>query len=354
MKNIIISIFLLLTIGCIPEKYSVSPDGRIAFPKKKSVYVTDKDVSFLKEIVSNEAKEVNWVEWSPDGSKLLYVSDAFYIIDRDGKNKRKIATLEEPVFLTEWSPDMRYISYAGESKTNKDEGGLYLYNIITEESTALVKNPVVLHKWSPDSRKIFGMRMIKHLDKTFKSGHEIMFGEIITVDVATGQIIPLAPYCSGGLTVIDYHPASQSIIFSSLDLFLPGNPITPDEEMDYSIYAVNITNNRISKITKDEPIMYFCLSPKKEKILYVVIDMLHELLHGELYVMDIGGRNKVRLGGNIESFVPFWVSEDIVGYQYWFGEGDARKQTVWLHDLKTGKKTNFTELVDLALKNKNK
>jgi len=198
------------------------------------------------------------------------------------------------------------------------------------------------------------MRMIKQIDKAFKSGDEIMSGEIIAIDVATGLVTPHAPYYSGGFTVIDYHPASQSIIFSSMDLFLPGKPITPDEEMNYGLYAVNLASGRISRIINDEPIMYFSLSPKKGKILYVVTDMVHELLEGTLYVMDIGVRNKVKIGKNIHDFVPFWASEDTVGYQDWSGEGDARKRVVWLCDIKTGKRTNFTERIDQTLKNKKK
>jgi Tol biopolymer transport system component len=336
--------------GCLPDKYSVTPDGKIAFHREKSIYVTDKDVSFLNEIVSAEPKDVEWVEWSPDGKQLLYISDGFYIVDRDGKNKKKISTQQKPFFIPEWSPDMNYISYCAESETNKDEGYLYLHNIATGQTKILAKNSGFLHKWSPDGRKILAIRMLKLIDKVFKSGDEIMSGEIITVDVATGLVTPYAPWYAGGLTAIDYHPASQSILFASMDLFLPGKPITPDEELKYGLYAVNLASRRISRITNDEPIMYFCLSPKKEKILYVVSNHLSEPLPGDVYVMDINGRNKVRIGKNIHDFVPFWASEDIVGHQDWFNEDATGRKTVWLFDLKTGKRTDFTERVDQTLK----
>lgn len=108
-------------------------------------------------------------EISPDGKKIAFTSPdtlssglrALYIIDIDGRNQKKIATIDiRGHFYPKWSPEGIFISYqrpiikivkGHHERTVATE--LYLYDIINKDTIQLTDEPGVLHKvirWGKD------------------------------------------------------------------------------------------------------------------------------------------------------------------------------------------------------------
>lgn len=367
MKSIIISVLLLLVIGCIPEKFSASPDGQVVFYRDSAVYITNKDISLLNEIPISETGKVAWVEWSPDGKKLLYTTfdgtdknSSLYSIDRDGRNKKKLIEHNELMMAPEWSPDMKYISYT----KGDDKGNLYLYEIATGKNRMVAEDTGIMYKWLPDSKALISVR--KNLtEKLISDNSDKISNELFSIDVDSYEKTHLASGFFSILTALDYHPPSRSIIFSSGAVSLPGSISEPLSHPKYYIHSFNMNDKSIKRISDEEPVVFFCLSPKKEKILYIAmddtsVDNIDQVLHGTIYVMDIGGKNKIKVGKTEGTrdrdnvFVPFWASEDVIGYYGEIKENDKTDEAIWLYNLKTNQRTNFTKFIEQAQQNKKK
>lgn len=110
-----------------------------------------------KRLTRNPAIEVS-PSWSPDGSKIAFVSDRsgapqIYIMDRDGQHTQRVTFQGSYNTSPAWSPDGRWIAYE-----TRIEGRIDIWLV---DPTGEVNVPVVVHDrsdegptWSPDSRML--------------------------------------------------------------------------------------------------------------------------------------------------------------------------------------------------------
>jgi Tol biopolymer transport system component len=117
---------------CCPELPKLSPDGSkvvyFAYPDEQGangpgyeIYVSPTDGSGAAIAVSNNPGEDSWPVWSPDGTRIAFVSGAtgatfgpgrLRVINADGTGQIDLSPAEN-LYEPAWSPDGTRIAYSG-------------------------------------------------------------------------------------------------------------------------------------------------------------------------------------------------------------------------------------------------
>ncbi|MBI2264198.1 MAG: PD40 domain-containing protein [Armatimonadetes bacterium] len=98
--------------------------------------------------------------WSPDGSKLSYISNRdgkfqIYVMDRDGENQQRVTDGARHCFYPDWSPDGEKIVYQALDPVDNDYD-IFTSSVDGTETRQLTDNKVDDEQpvWSPDGKKI--------------------------------------------------------------------------------------------------------------------------------------------------------------------------------------------------------
>jgi ABC-type sugar transport system substrate-binding protein len=163
VKIVLLSVVVLLflTAAGLPAGENPPIPCRIAFETdrdgNREIYVMEPDGANPVNLSNNPADDMQ-PSWSPDGSKIAFVSNRktdkeggqfIFIMDSNGENVRQL-TVENQSQWPDWSPDGRMITY-----THNDD----IYSIIADGSGQSVNLTNSLDedkqsKWSPDSKQI--------------------------------------------------------------------------------------------------------------------------------------------------------------------------------------------------------
>lgn len=138
-----------------------SPDGtQIIYVAEANagvaqLYVINADGTKLRNLTKDDFTRHGFPDWSPDGSQIVFVSQPvgggksadIYLMDADGKNRRRLAGTEHLDWAPAWSPDGRRILFAsmGGFIHIVDANGV---NVRRFAQSAF--SPV----WSPDGKEI--------------------------------------------------------------------------------------------------------------------------------------------------------------------------------------------------------
>ncbi len=121
--------------------------------------------------------------WSPDGRRIVYVSDStgaphLYVVDRDGKESRRLTRRGRDNVSPDWGPDGRIIL----SSRRGPHYQLVLIDPDTGEEMVLTSDPADHEdpSWAPDGR---------HVAFTRSSGGR---SAIYMLDTLTGSSVPLS------------------------------------------------------------------------------------------------------------------------------------------------------------------
>ena len=154
-----------------------SPDGRkIAFMRhtvpenidngdgQEDIYVMNPDGTGQEKLTDSIADDTH-PTWSPDGSKIAFMSNRansldIFIMNADGSNVRRLTNNGRANFNPSWSPDGTKIAFAGTppepggNTGNQDE--IYTIDVDGTGEKALTNNNTSDNSpdWSPDGRRI--------------------------------------------------------------------------------------------------------------------------------------------------------------------------------------------------------
>lgn len=142
-----------------------SPDGsKITFVSTRDgnaeIYSVNPDGSALSRLTNNPLEDSD-VRWAPDGSQILFTNKArsswggrFYIMNPDGSDLRPLTNQGTPEFYGYWSPDSQHILLSYDSPW----ADLYLADPTTARTQLLFElaDDLGLYypTWSPDSTKV--------------------------------------------------------------------------------------------------------------------------------------------------------------------------------------------------------
>jgi hypothetical protein len=145
----------------------VSPNGEIAFVRVFPELPNTYEIYRMNFNGSNQTRltfdrVVNYAPtWSPDGSKILFVSsrDAdweLYTMNRDGSNVQRLTVHKGSDINPDWSPDGRQIVFSrGERVGNGEKRALCIMNADGTNAHAIHSSSYEYYsKWSPDGSRI--------------------------------------------------------------------------------------------------------------------------------------------------------------------------------------------------------
>ena len=143
-----------------------SPDGtRIAFVSDRAdgagdIFIMDVDISTgdaAVRLTNSDLLETAPV-WSPDGTQIIYLTAItpsnydLYIMNADGTEAHSLTTSERSEYAPAWSPDGTRIAF------HAFEGNfeIYVLDLVTGEEINLTNNDVAdyMPAWSPDGQYI--------------------------------------------------------------------------------------------------------------------------------------------------------------------------------------------------------
>lgn len=139
--------------------YSISPDGkRVTFGARGDIFTVPATSGITRNLTESSDAHDRYVEWSPDGKYIAYLSDRdgefeIYIQNQDGSEPAKKITKNSKsyIFGLEWSPDSKKILYSDKLMQ------LMYVDIESGKTTLVERNPyweMRDYTWSPDSKWI--------------------------------------------------------------------------------------------------------------------------------------------------------------------------------------------------------
>ena len=135
-----------------------SSDGKTLFyhsNEQQKMFAVQPDT---KAAVASEICEMPWSYFpivSPDGTLIGYMDDdALHVINRATKKETiTIALPAKGMIFPCWSPEKKQIGLGIES-SDQESGGLWSFNLETQQYKQILSGPYTIPVWSPDGSKI--------------------------------------------------------------------------------------------------------------------------------------------------------------------------------------------------------
>jgi dipeptidyl aminopeptidase/acylaminoacyl peptidase len=287
------------------------------------------------------------VQISPDGASIVYVRVSFdimtdrarrnlWIVNADGTNNRPLRSEAKDFASPRWSPDGTRLAYVSTAEGSPQLYVRWMDSGQTALLTNLVKAPDAI-AWSPDGKSIAFTQLVpankaplatpppKPEGAQWAPPVKVIDSVTYRVDgtgyLETGFLHIFAVSAEGGaprqLTAGDFNhegplsftPDSKRVVFSANR----GEDWERNSE-DSNVYAVDLATLELEQLTtRNGPDEAPVVSPDGRRIAYVGFDdrlQGYQVTH--LYVMDIDGRNAraVTAGFDLDVADPRWSADN--------------------------------------------
>jgi hypothetical protein len=282
----------LLALSCAPASGQTRSNGKIAFSltersSESQIYLINEDGSGLTKVPSVCCGSQTYLNWSPDGTKLVFASDfpdgsmEIYKMNADGSGRTRLTNAPGFDVYPSWSPDGAKIAFS----SDRDIGN-HVYVMNADGSDPRRITPAGLGgtqpAWSPDGRQI--------AFTTFPSGGNNFDIYVINADGTGLKNLTNNP---GQDYRPSWSPDGSKIAFFSL---------RNNEQSIYVMNADGTGQTRLSFVASDSDPSW---SPDGTKIVFSSISLA--TTNNDLYVMNADGSNVVRLTNSpIHDSSPAW------------------------------------------------
>ncbi len=263
--------------------------------KRSNLWLINADGSGHRPITSGNTNE-SAPRWSPDGKRLLYVSNEdgsnqLYVRWMDDGQTAKLTQLQRPPGGLSWSPDGRWVAFS----------------MMVEESRkpyAPLSGKPKGAKWGEPAKVIDKVTYRQDGGGYVENGHTQIF--VVPAEGGTPRQVSSGPYDQGG--AVAWSRDGRSLYFSA----------NRNEDRDYDllnseIYRVDIATGDVAALTdRPGPDANPAVSPGGKRIAYLGFDdqfMGYQITR--LYVMDIDGGNSRVLTAELDRDVtqPKWSAD---------------------------------------------
>jgi Tol biopolymer transport system component len=154
------------TYCCSPFSWS-RDESRIAYEAigDLGIYVTNVDGSGERLLVEDGSEPA----WSPDSSRIAFITDDLSVINADGTNERQLVTDVAQSVKPAWSPDGSKILFGRDTRSGDEN--LYVVNSDGSDERQLTTIPIdndVPARWSPDGKLVAFVGLSeKFVDETY-------------------------------------------------------------------------------------------------------------------------------------------------------------------------------------------
>jgi len=136
------------------ESATLSPKGeRVLFAARGDVFTAPVEKGPVRNLTNTPGAHEKWPRWSPDGSKIAYISDSsgeeeLWLVAQDGTSKPEQITKGGKAFryFPEWAPDSKRIAFG-----DKD-GRLSVVTLDDRKVTEIARSTrgaILDYRWSP-------------------------------------------------------------------------------------------------------------------------------------------------------------------------------------------------------------
>src|SRR5579872_7418540 len=143
-----------ISAGNVIEQAGLSPKGeRVLFAARGDIFSAPVEKGPTRNLTRSPGAHDKWPAWSPDGSKVAYLSDAtgeeeVYVVAQDGSSPAEKITSGGHAFryAPRWSPDNNQIAFS-----DKD-GRLWVVSLADRNSKEIAhstEGPILDYQWSP-------------------------------------------------------------------------------------------------------------------------------------------------------------------------------------------------------------
>ncbi|HEV7607776.1 MAG TPA: S9 family peptidase [Steroidobacteraceae bacterium] len=288
------------------DDVQISPDGsRIVYVRVSHDIMTDRARRNLWIVdaagtnnrpLRSEAKNFSSPRWSPDGSRLAYVSAAegspqLYVRWMDSGQTALLTNLTEAPSAIAWSADGKSIAFTQLVPANKPP-------------LATPPEKPEGAQWAPPVKIIDSVVYRADGAGFLEAGYQHVF--IVSSEGGTARQLTNGDFNDDG--PLSFAPDNKSIVFSANR--------GADWELDpqeSEVFSVDIASASLTQLTtRDGPDGSPVVSPDGRKIAYVGFDdklQGYQVTH--LYVMDIDGKNSrvVTAGFDLDVAEPHWAAD---------------------------------------------
>lgn len=293
----------------------ISPDGRsIAYVRRSNDIMTDRAMSSIwlvdvasgseRPLVTGKGSHVS-PRWSPDGSRLAYVSSAeggspqLFVQWLDGGRSARVTGLPDSPSSIAWSPDGRRIAYAMR---------------VPDEGPKLGAAPAKPEgaDWAKPLEVIDKVTYRQDSDGYVKPGFE----QVFIVDALGGapKQLTYGSYHHGG--PLDWTPDGRTILLSA-----NRNENWQLEPLDSEVYALDASSGNLRPLTdRNGPDEAPAVSPDGQRVAYLGYDDRGKgFEQSRLYVMDLAGGSPRQIAPSLDRSVDKVEWSDsrslVVGYE---------------------------------------
>jgi len=258
-----VGLLALAGAGCFPISPDVNKKGEVLFCREEGVFAMTAGGKVSLVHKNGEGESVVWCRWSPDGTKVLYVSggggggpmggggEKVVVAGADGSGARTVYTAGSNLGYALWSPKGDAIS-VGEMSQKAGATGQNMPVITVRDldgkGLATLADTGYLHDWLPDGSGVVVFRALKKLE----DGNHYL-GAVMVLNRA-GGVRPVVKACGDQNVWLDVSPDGARALFTALSAVGPKAELPlPGEDAESGLYLVALADGKLRKLSAEDP-----------------------------------------------------------------------------------------------------